>query len=205
VKQISETYIKKENNRKKTCALFECPDCKNTFDREVKYVGKRCVDCSNRYSYIKNKRLHNIWAGMKARATNPTHRDYPRYGGRGIFICDEWKDYKIFQDWALANGYDDNLSIDRINNNDGYYPNNCRWVTQHIQSANTRLIHKTNSTGYRGVCTYKGRYRAKIQIDGKYISLGYSKCALECAYMYDKYVIENKLHNPTNIIPKDYV
>ena len=155
-----------------------------------------------RVSSIKDKRVHNIWAGLKARTTNKNHRDYPRYGGRGIGLFEDWKIYRNFEDWALANGYENGLSIDRINNDGNYEPSNCRWTDQLIQSANTKLIHKTNTTGYRGVCKYKNKYRAKIQINRKYISLGYSTCALACAYMYDEYVIKNGLENPTNLIQK---
>lgn len=64
---------------------------------------------------------------------------YKHYGGRGVVICEEWKkDFKAFADWALSNGYADNLSIDRIDPNGNYSPNNCRWVTMEIQNKNKR-------------------------------------------------------------------
>jgi hypothetical protein len=83
-------------------------------------------------------RLYKIWAKMKARCTNPNDAAYERYGGCGRSLCEEWKRYESFRDWALANGYADDLSIDRINNEKGYSPDNCRWATPKQQANNTR-------------------------------------------------------------------
>lgn len=89
-------------------------------------------------------RLYSIWATMKARCYNVNNTKYTRYGGRGITICNEWKnDFQIFYDWSMKNGYKQNLSIDRINNDGNYEPSNCRWVTNSIQANNrksTRLF-----------------------------------------------------------------
>ena len=75
-------------------------------------------------------RLYRIWAGMKYRCLTPGSKLYKYYGGRGIKICEEWKNnYLTFKKWALANGYKDNLTIDKINNNGNYEPKNCQWIT----------------------------------------------------------------------------
>ena len=76
---------------------------------------------------------------MKQRCYNPNKPQYKDWGGRGITICDEWlNDFMAFYDWAMSNGYQDNLTIDRIDNNKGYEPSNCRWVDHKIQNRNKR-------------------------------------------------------------------
>lgn len=95
----------------------------------------------------KGTRLYRVWLGMRERCSNPKHSSYPLYGGRGISVCDEWnRDYALFREWALANGYDDkakrgDCTLDRIDTNGCYCPENCRWVSMLIQS-NNRRNHK---------------------------------------------------------------
>lgn len=86
---------------------------------------------------VKIPRLRYIWHGMLRRCTKENHNCYHRYGGRGISVCEEWKDYVLFARWAIKNGYADGLSLDRINNDGNYEPNNCRWITEKEQHNNT--------------------------------------------------------------------
>ena len=83
-------------------------------------------------------RLYSIWYGIKCRCLMKNHIAYAYYGGRGISICDDWLDFTKFRGWALSNGYSENLEIDRIDNNSGYEPSNCRWVTHAENMKNLR-------------------------------------------------------------------
>lgn len=88
-------------------------------------------------------RLWNIWTGMRDRCSRSNNKDYQRYGGRGIRVCPEWdSDFRNFYDWSMGNGYSDELTIDRIDNDGNYEPSNCRWVTRKEQTRN-RSITKT--------------------------------------------------------------
>ena len=100
-------------------------------------------------------RLYKTWANMKSRCQNPNATNYSNYGGRGIQVCDEWKNsFENFRDWALSNGYKDDLTIDRIDVNGNYKPSNCRWATNKQQG--------NNKSDNREI-TYNGRTKTLMQ------------------------------------------
>ena len=97
----------------------------------------------------RHSRLYRIWCDMKTRCYSPNRKIFKYYGGRGIIVCDEWKnDFQTFYDWATANGYHDDLTIDRIDVNGNYCPENCRWITMKEQCNNRTSNH---------LLTYNGR------------------------------------------------
>lgn len=94
------------------------------------------------------ERILGIWYGIRKRCYNPNSKSFKDYGGRGIAVCDEWKDnFQAFYDWAMANGYSDDLTIDRKDVDGNYCPENCRWITNQEQQNNRRTSH---------LVTYKG-------------------------------------------------
>lgn len=98
-----------------------------------------CLRGRPKQTGMSHTRIYHIWYGMKQRCYNPKSPKYKNWGGRGITLCDEWKDdFFAFRDWAIANGYREDLTIDRINVNGNYEPSNCRWATLQEQGSNKR-------------------------------------------------------------------
>lgn len=138
----------KDGGRNRRFYLCRC-DCGKELPIRADQLGKihscgcikKITSAMNAEKIHKHKqsgtRLYGIWQGMLGRCRNPNDRRYHRYGGRGITVCEEWTaGFEAFQSWACANGYDEHLTIDRIDNDGNYEPDNCRWVDNRAQSRN---------------------------------------------------------------------
>ena len=153
--------ISKDSGR--AIAETECIYCgKKMFVRpdtlfNNKFNSCRCqVTKHNAYK----TRLYGVWGNMKYRCSNPNAQGYHNYGGKGIKVCDEWKEFEPFQKWAIENGYRKGLSIDRVDSNGDYCPENCRWVTlsENVAESNRSTQHRMANKGMYYAYTPSGDY-----------------------------------------------
>ena len=151
-----------------------------------------------------NHSLYKVWENIKKRCYNTKGSQYKNYGGRGIEVCGDWLNHpNIFIGWALDNGWEKGLRIDRIDNDGNYCPENCRFVNHTESNHNTRLLRKTNISGYRGVSWDKERSKwlVSIRINRKTLFLGRFNSLRLAAIRYDveAYLNDNR---PRNFILK---
>ena len=150
-----------KDNRNKTYWLCEC-DCLEhnriaVYSHNLKSGQTRSCGClareraveTNTTHGLSKTRIHHIWQNMLQRCENKNNKDYPRYGSRGISVCDEWHRFEDFNNWSMNNGYDDTLTIDRMDVRGNYCPKNCRWtdlITQENNKRNNHLITYAGTT-----------------------------------------------------------
>ena len=134
----------------------------------------------------KEHKLRPVWRGMKARCYNPKSPKYKHYGERGITVCEEWRNsYQVFFEWAMANGYAEGLTLDRIDVNGNYEPSNCRWVTKAVQNRNRRNNRLLTYNGVtKSICEWS-------KITGRSHTVLYNRVA------YHKWDAESALTTPT--------
>lgn len=187
--------------------------CGDTFITSLQSVrsgtSTKCKVC--RYASVKEKntkhgesrtKLYDLWKDMNHRVNSKSKAT--SYLDKGIYVCQEWvNSFTEFRDWALINGYKKGLTIDRRDNNLHYSPDNCRWVTQTVQTRNTRVLYNHNTSGYRGVSWAKDykKWEAYVSLNHKKISLGYYDNLIDAAKVYDQYILDNNLeHTPNGVL-----
>ena len=173
--------------------ISECVICGEEF--QAPPTGKKTCSgrCSSRLKSRKRKRhgesgtrLHSIWCGMKSRCNSSTDEGLRKYY-KHVTLDPSWEEYEVFRDWANANGYQVHLEIDRIENSQGYSPDNCRWATRHQQMCNTRKRSDAKTSKYRGVSkdSKSKSWRAQGHHNSKPFNIGSFKTEVEAAEAYD--------------------
>ena len=200
---VGETWRKYPTDiskQKATYGLFECQYCGKEFETNIQSVkngGTKscgCQKCTGLITHgVTKHRLYYIWFGLVDRCTNPNHNRYKDYGGRGITVCEEWLDVKNFIE-DMYPSYMEGFTLDRIDNDKGYSPDNCRWADATTQAINKR-IKKTNTSGFVGInleirCC---KWVARVSIAGKENWIGSFKTIEEAVQARDNYIIENNL------------
>ncbi len=142
IEEVESRWYKLPSGRLYRVRMVKCKcDCDNETTvslHDLRTEHTASCGCSNIKHGLYGHRLYNVWRDMKKRCYNPKRKLFHRYGGRGITVCEEWiDDFKAFHDWAMDNGYREGLQIDRIDNNKGYFPDNCRFVT-HTENQQNR-------------------------------------------------------------------
>lgn len=140
------TVLERAEKRKNGMAFWICLcDCGNTTQpiRTADLKNGKTKSCGCLRNKAKHgmsySRIYQIWVDLKSRCFNQNHKSFKHYGGRGITVCDEWRNsFEAFYEWALSHGYSDGLTIDRIDVDGNYCPANCRWATYKMQENNTR-------------------------------------------------------------------
>lgn len=149
---------------------------------------------------MSNTRLYRIWCLMKGRCFNKNLPNYENYGARGITVCDEWLKFENFYEWAVNNGYREDLTIERKNNDGNYEPSNCKWADLRTQANNRR---NWGQVEYYGIVKDNTGYRAQVTVNGKKIYIAHSTDDIE--YLVNernKYIDEHNLPNKKNVFKK---
>lgn len=181
MKLIKELGVRNNGKRGYMWALFECPKCLIQIER-MKHQGisqQQCTKCFREYhrqTQIKHSdrytRLYRTWINMRARCNNPNEQKYKLYGAKGIKLCSEWNKYINFKDWALNNGYSDNLTIDRIDVNGNYEPSNCCFISNKENAGKDKI--KISKEAYLKI---KDLISKGNGVEDSYKSLGFSRSA----------------------------
>lgn len=206
IKDLGMKFPTETVKRKRRYGLYECVNCKEHFESRSDSGSTYCSNCHNAWKKLpieqhkQPHKLHQTWAHELHRCTNKNSRQYIRYGGRGIKVSKEFKDFKTWLQYveSLPNAYKTGHTVDRIDNDKDYERGNIRWASKSIQAQNTVVLCKANTTGYRGVYAEHGKYRARIMVGNVSTTLGTCSDILDAAKLYDGYIFLNGLEHNGN-------
>lgn len=197
IENLGMQYATLNSKRKYPYAIYECPICGNNFRMRIRIHPTKSCGClwrkkikeANTKHGMHHTRLYRIWTDMRTRCSYKSHKSYYRYGGRGIRICNEWLKFESFMEWALSHGYKNNLTIDRIDNDGNYDPDNCRWATSSEQELNKK------KTGEEGVCfiSRSKKWRSSIKRNRITTYLGHFSTKEEAIKVRNLYMLKNNI------------
>ena len=195
--------IKKEGNlRSYRYGLYECAYCGKEWETIIASIiatpnkSCGCQGSNNPKHGLRSNKFYPIWNAMLQRCNNPKHKRYKDYGARGITVCEEWLDVANFIAWVDSTHPNiSRVSLDRIDNDKGYSPENCRWADATTQAINRRM-GVTNTSGYVGVSWAKNqaKWNSSINLNNKHKHLGYFECITEAVTFRNQYIIDNNLN-----------
>jgi hypothetical protein len=202
IKDLGMRYVTEKSTKKYRYGLYECQYCGNTWETstysmkcgDIRSCGCVRKDMNKIHGFV-GSRFYYTWRNMIARCNSPQNKNYKLYGARGITVCNEWSDIATFVAWAEATHPNiEGYTLDRIDNDKGYSPENCRWADATTQCVNQR-IKKNNTSGYVGVAWNPNNknWRAFIDLHKVRVNIGSFKQKEEAVQSRDKYIIENKL------------
>ena len=208
-KLIGDTWQKTPTSTNKQSVkrgMYECQYCGVEFEASsgnVKRGNTKSCGClkgdAHGFSYHK---FYQTWYGMLQRCTNTMRQDYKDYGARGITVCEEWLDITNFIAWVESTHPNiEGMTLDRIDVDGNYEPNNCRWADASTQALNRRM-QVTNTSGYNGIIWNKknSNWKAVIGINTKKVNIGTFPTKEEAVLARDNYIIENKLPHKLSIL-----
>ena len=188
------TAIEKKSGRSKLTWKFKC-DCGkeiymsiNELPSEGKRGRKSCGCKKYRHNGLNkdHKKLYDVWFAMNRRCYNPKAKEFKYYGGKNVKVYKPWKEeFSVFLEWALQNGYQVGLTLDRINSNGNYEPSNCRWTDYTTQIINRKRL-KNNTSGKTGVSYDRGYWVASITRHKKTTPLGHYKKIEDAIYARER-------------------
>ena len=206
IREVGMKFTTELSKRRSRYGLYECPYCGKHWEvvmGSVKCGDTKSCGCLRGESHgLKGHKLYGTWRQMVQRCTNSKHKNYKNYGGRGIIVCEEWLDIKKFIAWAESTHPNiEGYTLDRIDNDKGYSPENCRWADKTIHSVNQR-ISKRNTSKILGV-SWKSRNKrwvAQIRHMGKKVWLGQFISIEDAIEARNSYILVNKLPNPLSVL-----